>query len=396
MTLFYWGNEMITEIKTAIILTVIIAIGIGGISIVFSSLEQSNETQTGMLDLFFSSLNQSTEFETQTDEKGNVVSLIDKSRYKHAPELVGIADYVNTTPEELNDMIKDKVVLYDIWTYSCINCIRTLPYVTAWNEKYADDGLLVIGIHSPEFEFEKNLNNVQSAVEKYGITYPVVLDNDHQTWKAFDNRYWPRKYITDSEGYIRYDHIGEGAYDQTEKVIQQLLEERANLLGINVASAELLMDLEEFQHTSFRTPELYFGYKFAAGRNQLGNSEGFHPNEIVSYSIPEQLTRDYFYLEGQWENLEDGMKLVHGKGLIHLPYFAKSVNIVASETSNLKILIDGKPISTELAGADVNNSLVHVSEPRLYNLISSKNPENHLLSIEANSPGFEIFTFTFG
>ncbi len=157
---------MITEIKTAIILTVIIAIGIGGISIVFSSLDQSNETQTGMLDLFFSSLNQSTEFETQTDEKGNVVSLIDKSRYKHAPELVGIADYVNTTPEELNDMIKDKVVLYDIWTYSCINCIRTLPYVTVWNEKYTDDGLLVIGIHSPEFEFEKNLNNVQSAVEK--------------------------------------------------------------------------------------------------------------------------------------------------------------------------------------------------------------------------------------
>ena len=127
--------------------------------------------------------------------------------------------------------MEDKVILYDIWTYSCINCIRTLPFITAWDDKYADQGLLIIGIHSPEFE--KDINNVQKAVTQHGIIYPVVLDNDFETWKAFENRYWPRKYIADHEGYLRYDHIGEGRYDETEKVIQELLLERTNSLQTN-------------------------------------------------------------------------------------------------------------------------------------------------------------------
>ena len=180
------------EIKTALVLGIAIAIAVGIISTVFSTLD-----------------------EPQTNTITNTINQIDKSRYKMAPDLVGIEHYLNTSAEKLEKEMEDKVILYDIWTYSCINCIRTLPYITAWNDKYADHGLLIIGIHSPEFEFEKDPLNVKMAIDKHGITYPVVMDNNMETWKAFDNRYWPRKYIADHEGYIRYDHIGEGAYKES-------------------------------------------------------------------------------------------------------------------------------------------------------------------------------------
>ena len=138
-----------------------------------------------------------------------------------APELAA-GSWINSQPLSIADL-KGKVVMVDFWTYSCINCIRTLPHMNAWQEKYADKGLIIIGIHTPEFEFEKNYANVKFAVEKYGIKYPVVQDNDYKTWRAYGNSYWPRKYLIDKEGNIRYDHIGEGGYEETEKVIQQLL-----------------------------------------------------------------------------------------------------------------------------------------------------------------------------
>jgi len=218
---------MKSEIKTALILGIVIATGLGIMSMIFSSFDE--------------------EFESPniTSEE-NSMTKIDKSGFKKAPDLVGIAHYLNTTPEKLSEEIKDKVILYDIWTYSCINCIRTLPYITAWSDKYADEGLLIIGIHSPEFEFEKDPDNVKMAIEKFGISYPVLLDNDMETWKAFENRYWPRKYIADHEGYIRYDHIGEGGYKETEKIIQQLLDERNISLGIQMVSAASLVDIDFF------------------------------------------------------------------------------------------------------------------------------------------------------
>jgi len=367
---------MKNEIKTAIVLGIIISAIVGTLSFAFSIIE----TQPPQ------ALNDNLQKQT-----------IDKSGFKKAPKLVGIANYINTTPQELEKEIQGKVVLYDIWTYSCINCIRTLPYITAWNEKYADDGLLIIGIHSPEFEFEKDVKNVQIAVEKYGIKYPVVLDNEWQTWKAFENRYWPRKYIADHEGYIRYDHIGEGEYQETEKVIQQLLEERAMSLGLNVASAESLVDIEEFQHTTFRTPELYFGYKFASGRNQLGNPEGFKPENNVAYTIPDSIQQHYFYLDGMWENLEGSMRLVSDNGKIKLSYFAKEVNIVTSNKGDLTILLDGNKIPQSHAGKDVSSDgNLHTLEPKLYNVVNSNSAESHTLEIIVNSPGFEIYTFTFG
>ncbi|MEW6043513.1 MAG: redoxin domain-containing protein [Thermoproteota archaeon] len=372
---------MRTEIKTAIIMGVVIIGGIAGVSMYFSSIEEQIDKNNA---------------NTQSTQNGSDLLNIDKSRFKKAPTLEGIAGYINTDPEDLRRQLEGNVVLYDIWTYSCINCQRTLPYITAWHDKYADNGLVIIGIHSPEFEFEKDINNVKLAVEKFGITYPVVLDNDKKIWDAFENRYWPRKYIADDQGYIRYDHIGEGAYDETEMVIQELLKERAERLGLNVAVAQPLVDIDEFKHGS-RTPELYFGYDFAFGRNQLGNKEGFQPGKSVEYVIPQSLKDNYFYLGGTWENLEDRMILNSESGSIVLPYFAKQVNIVAAGNSELEILLDGKPISRENAGVDVTyDGKVVISESTLYNLVNTAEAAKHTIQINVNKPGFEIYTFTFG
>jgi len=365
---------MKSEIKTALILGAVIATGLAMMSMVFSTFDDLKSIKI-------------------TSEGIS----IDKLGFKKAPNLVGIAHYLNTTPEKLENKMKDKVILYDIWTYSCINCIRTLPYITAWDDKYADQGLLIIGVHSPEFEFEKDPENVKMAIEKHGIDYPVVLDNDMKTWKAFDNRYWPRKYIADHEGYIRYDHIGEGGYKETEKVIQQLLDERSKSLGIQTASAASLVDIDEFKHSSFRTPELYFGYKFAQNRNQLGSEEGFQPGKTVTYSEPDKIDLHKFYLTGDWINYEDGMKLVSNTGTIKLQYQAKEVNIVTENNAILEILLDGKPIPANDVGKDTRSgSKLIVSEPDLYNIISSDYSSSHLMEIQIKGKGFQIFTFTFG
>ena len=318
---------MKSEIKTALILGIAIAAGVGILGLVFASLDETKSTSTL----------------TEID----ALLKIDKSGFKVAPDLVGIAHYLNTTPEELTEEIKDKVVLYDIWTYSCINCVRTLPYITAWNDKYADQGLLIVGIHSPEFEFEKDPKNVEMAIGKYGIKYPVVMDNDMKTWKAFENNYWPRKYIADHEGYIRYDHIGEGDYQETEKIIQQLLEERSTSLGIEMTSNAPLVDIEEFEHSMFRTPELYFGYKFAQNRNQLGSEEGFQPGKTISYSEPDNINLHKFYLTGDWKNYDDSMELISETGTIKLLYNAKEVNIVTENDAELEIFLEGEPLPTE-------------------------------------------------
>jgi thiol-disulfide isomerase/thioredoxin len=372
---------MRSELKTAIIMGVIVVGAVAALSVYFTSLEAQTSPKTNI--------------QTQTNGNSNLPN-IDKSQFKKAPELEGVSGYINTNSEELNKQIKGKVVLYDIWTYSCINCQRTLPYIVAWNDKYADEGLVIVGIHSPEFEFEKDINNVGLAVEKFGITYPVILDNDKKVWDAFENNYWPRKYIADDEGYIRYDHIGEGAYDETEKIIQELLAERALRLGQNMPIDQSLVDIEEFEHGA-RTPELYFGYNFAFGRNQIGNKEGFQPEKTIMYTIPEDMKANFFYLGGTWKNLEDRMVLTSESGTITLPYFARQVNIVAAGQSELEIFLDGNLVSTYDAGADVlQDGKVMTSESRLYNLINTDEPSEHVIQISINKPGFEIYTFTFG
>jgi len=369
---------MNSEIKTGLIFGIIIAAGLGVVGVIFSSFDQEVQSSTTFTDM-------------------DSFSEIDKSGFKKAPKIIGIANYLNTTPEELSKEIEGKVVLYDIWTYSCINCVRTLPYITAWDDKYSDQGLLIVGIHSPEFEFEKDPENVKMAIEKYGIGYPVVLDNDMETWKAFENKYWPRKYIADHEGYLRYDHIGEGSYQETEKVIQKLLKERSIALGIQMASTTSLVDIEEFEHTVFRTPELYFGYKFAQNRNQLGSEEGFQPGKTISYSEPENIDLHKFYPIGDWKNYDDNMELISETGTIKLLYNAKEVNIVTENSAELEILLDGEPLPLEYFGNDIiDNNILHVTEPGLYNIINSNMSSTHLIEIKVTGEGFQIFTFTFG
>ena len=338
-------------------------------------------------------------FYDEVDLKGTTTDdtdIADKKFLRTAPELKGISGYINTSVEEINNKMEDKVVLYDFWTYSCINCIRTLPHLTAWDEKYSDEGLLIVGIHTPEFEFEKKYENVVFATEKFGIDYPVIQDNDKEIWNDFQNRYWPRKYIADHEGYIRFDHIGEGAYKETEQVIQLLLAERSAALGIPLEKKKFV-ELDEFKHATFRTPELYFGYSFAEGRNQLGNEEGFSKNQIVTYTLPQEFRKHYFYMDGIWKNNNDGMKLVSDTGKIILNFNAKQVNIVASEEAILKIQYDGNLIPVEVRGQDVSpDGIVKILEPRLYNLIDSEVEGAHEIIISVETPGFEIFTFTFG
>ena len=369
---------MKSEIKTALVLGIIIVTGVGIMSLVFALFDEEIKPTN-----------------IPTDEIS--LAKIDKSSFKMAPDLVGIAHHLNTTPEELREEIKGKVVLYDIWTYSCINCVRTLPYITAWDDKYSDQGLLVIGIHSPEFEFEKNPENVQMAIDKHGINYPVVLDNNMETWKAFENRYWPRKYIADHEGYLRYDHIGEGGYQETEKIIQQLLKERDVSLGIQVASATTLVDINEFEHTMFRTPELYFGYKFAQNRNQLGNDEGFQPGKTVTYSEPGNIDLHKFYLTGDWKNHEDSMELVSETGSIKMLYNAKEVNIVTDKDAELEIFLEGEPLPEQYLGTDITlGNTLTVSDPNIYNIITSEDSSSHIMEIKITGREFQIFTFTFG
>ena len=320
------------EYKYASIFFAIIAVGIFSISYFYEEIDLKRTT---------------------TDD----MDVEDKTFLRKVPKLQGVSGYINTSQDEIEQQLEGKVVLYDFWTYSCINCIRTLPYLTVWDEKYSDEGLVILGIHTPEFEFEKKYDNVVFATQKFGIKYPVVQDNEKEIWNDFQNRYWPRKYIADHEGYIRFDHIGEGAYKETEQVIQLLLEERSNSIGGTVEKKELV-DLEEFKHATFRTPELYFGYKFAEGRNQLGNEEGFSKNKIVDYQLPELFKQHYFYMEGMWKNNNDGMKLVSDSGKIVLNFNAKQVNIVADGNTILNVKFDGDLIPDEYRGLDL--SLIHI------------------------------------
>jgi thiol-disulfide isomerase/thioredoxin len=326
---------------------------------------------------------------------------IDKSQLKVAPELTKISGYINSEPIMLADL-RGKVVLLDFWTYSCINCIRTIPYLNAWHEKYADDGLVIVGVHTPEYEFEKNYNNVKGAVERFGINYPVVQDNEKQTWNAYENRYWPRKYLIDSEGYIRYDHIGEGAYAETEKVIQSLLAERIEHNSINSTIDQTISNPESIQNIDFsriNTPELYFGYQYA--KEPLGNSEGYKPDQIVGYALPDDTSNiipNRIYLAGEWKNNADHMELQSEVGHIVLSYSAKAVNIVAGGTGKLHILEENNSHVDDVSrGTDSSeDGTVNINGQRLYNLVTHEGYGNHKIVIDVVGKGFQIYTFTFG
>ena len=338
---------------------------------------------------------------------------IDKSQLIKAPEFAQISGYINTpnnSPLTLSSL-KGKVLLVYIWTYTCINSIRPMPYVHDWNQKYSNNGLVTVGVHSPEFQFEKNFDNVKRAVQRFGITYPVVLDSDHGTWNAYGNNYWPRYYLIDTQGNIRYDYIGEGSYDQIEKSIQSLLAERAALKGAKEISFNTqpttVIKPGSLYYVDLRqnmTPEIYMGYDTA--RTQLGNPEGFKPDQTVSYSIPSTTNFEphIVYLQGEWKNNPDGMELQNDTGRIVLTYYAKSVNIIAGGKGGGVVLND-EGIKGAAAGLTSNNSLgedlssdgsFRIDGQRLYNLAIHNNYTAHSIVIDVKGKGFQFYTFTFG
>lgn len=318
-------------------------------------------------------------------------------QYPRAKELIAPSGFINTEPFKLADLIGKKVVLLDIWTYSCINCQRTLPYLSAWHEKYKDQGLAIVSVHSPEFEFEKVEENVRAAVEQSNIKYPVVLDNEYGTWDAYQNRYWPRKYLIDIDGFVVYDHIGEGAYEETERKIQELLKERAATLKIDMKiSTDITRPgaVEAVAAALPLTPELYFG----ASRNErLGNG----PRRAIGaqqFGPPPSLATDTYYLLGNWDIQSQFARAQQLAGII-VKYRSGKVFLVAGSTEpvTLRITRDGKPLSEE-RGRDVStDSTVTIKDNRLYRLVEDPSGYGeHTLEIEIEKPGLEVYTLTFG
>jgi thiol-disulfide isomerase/thioredoxin len=341
-------------------------------------------------------------YEIPVASTSGLVSQSTKKNYPRASEIVGPAGFINTDAFTIKDLIGKKVILVDFWTYSCINCQRTAPYLNAWHEKYKDDGLIIIGVHTPEFEFEKKYDNVVAGAAKLGITYPVVLDNDYGTWSAYGNRYWPHKYLIDIDGYIVYDHIGEGGYAESEKKIQEALEERAGRLGLDaggiakdIAQPPGAIDVGTL---AVGSPETYFG----AARNQTlanGRRGQIGPQLFV---VPRGVAPNILYLGGSWDFAPEYAQNTTADAKIVFRYQAKSVYFVASAESGVTVTIlrDGNPLGAE-AGKDVTSAggttTAFIREDGLYELIDDPNGAGeHTLEIIIEKPGLKAFTFTFG
>ncbi|MCA9371576.1 cytochrome c biogenesis protein DipZ [Candidatus Woesebacteria bacterium] len=307
---------------------------------------------------------------------------------KQVPEFVGITQWLNIDTPPTMASLRGKVVLVDFWTYTCINCIRTLPYVTSWYEKYKDDGFVVIGVHAPEFEFEKKTENVENAIQDYGIAYPVAQDNNFATWRAYNNHYWPAKYLIDVEGSIRYTHFGEGKYEETEMMIKQLLEEKGT------AVTKETVDLQDQTPQFDQTPETYLGLgrinRVMNGINKVGKQ---------NLTLVPSLKEDYFSYGGTW-NLEQEYAESIEDAVLVLSFRANNVYLVMhpaeSGDNMVRVYLDGKQIDTARAGKDVQNGVVKLDVDRLYELVDLQGDRgNHELRLEFD-PGIQIFAFTFG
>jgi len=284
---------------------------------------------------------------------------------------------------------KGNIVLIDFWTYSCINCQRTIPYLRAWNEQYADLGLTIIGVHTPEFEFEKELANVQRAVDQFGVTWPVVLDNDFSTWRAYKNRYWPRKYLIDIDGFIVYDHIGEGGYETTEAKIVELLEERAARLGedMNIVMGDGPSDVDEVDFNKVATPEIYFGHTRLEYIGNLPNSSCFDAS--CEFVLPNSISLSIFALGGTWRIDSEKATLESQTGSIVLGFSASKVNLVAEGT-------DG-PVIVEVFLDGESTGSITIDSAGLYNVVDlDGNYGEHSLEIQIRGSGLSAFAFTFG
>jgi thiol-disulfide isomerase/thioredoxin len=315
------------------------------------------------------------------------------------PSLASATEWLNSPPLTV-DGLRGKVVLVDFWTYTCINWLRTLPYVRAWAESYKDHGLVVIGVHTPEFDVEHDLDNVRRAVKDLRVDYPVAVDNDYAIWSAFDNHYWPALYFVDAQGQIRHHQFGEGQYEQSEMIIQQLLMEAGlsgignDLVSVDATGVEAAADWD-----SLWSSENYLG---------AGRSENFaSPNGVVLgtphvYAAPARLRLNHWALSGDWTVQRQAIVLNEAEGQIAYRFHARDLHLVmgpaARETPvRFRVLIDGQPPAAA-NGTDVDDQgNGTVTEPRLYQLVRQPGPvTERTFEVTFLDPGVHAYAFTFG
>lgn len=307
-----------------------------------------------------------------------------------APEFTGLKDWINSKPLTQEDL-KGKVVLVDFWTYSCINCIRNNPYLIEWYNRYKDKGFVVVGVHAPEFAFEKNVANVQKAVTDQKIPYPVALDNDFSTWAAFQNRSWPSAYLIDADGQVRRIHEGEGEYDKTEQAIRILLEEKgANLSGVNAANQTSSIPV-----TNRQTPETYLGLTRASN---FQNDKPLGAVKVQTFTAATDLLKNHWTLGGTWE-VQDKKIIARGDSILRFNISAKEAYLVMGSSTSAKVAVqlNNQPISIEgAAGDDVRQSSVSAQEYRLYRIVKYDSfKEGGILELRVPD-GVELNAFTFG
>jgi cytochrome c biogenesis protein CcdA/thiol-disulfide isomerase/thioredoxin len=314
------------------------------------------------------------------------------------PDLSGAVAWLNS-PALSREQLKGHVVLVDFWTYSCINCLRSIPYVRAWAERYKNSGLVVIGVHTPEFAFEKDLDNVRRAVGELKISYPVALDNDYKIWKAFSNSYWPADYLVDATGHIRFHHFGEGKYGESEQQIQQLLKEHDSQLSVKGLVKVAATGAEAPPDSDVESPETYIGYERADSFMSPG---GLKQDVAHVYAIPKHLELNQWGLSGNWTDSAQAASLNSARGKIVYRFHARDVHLVlgpavAGQPIRFKVTIDGQApgashgVDTDAAGNGT------ITQQRLYQLIRQKSAiEDRTFEIEFLDPGAQAFAFTFG
>jgi cytochrome c biogenesis protein CcdA/thiol-disulfide isomerase/thioredoxin len=319
------------------------------------------------------------------------------------PDLSGAVAWLNSPPLSSNSL-KGKVVLIDFWTYSCINCLRALPYVETWAAKYKDAGLVVIGVHTPEFAFEKERSNVEKAVRDLKITYPVAIDSDYKIWEAFNNEYWPAHYFIDGKGRIRYHHFGEGEYDESERVIQELLKENGAQLSLSAATPAAISVAGEGaeaapDNADVRSPETYVGYHRA---EHFASTHAIAQDAKRDYSPRPRLSLNQWALSGSWKVGAESAVLQTAPGKIVFRFHARDLHLVLGTTEDgrpvrFRVKLDGTAPGDDHGVDTDNNGSGTVQGHRLYQLIRQKGPvEDRTFEIEFLDPGVQAFAFTFG
>ncbi len=314
------------------------------------------------------------------------------------PSLDGAVQWLNS-PALSSESLKGKVVLVDFWTYSCINCLRSLPYVKAWAEKYRDQGLVVIGVHAPEFAFERDVGNVTQAMQRLGITYPVAIDNDYAIWRAFNNQYWPAHYFIDAQGRVRFHHFGEGEYARSERVIQQLLKEAGQQVSPGLSTVQASGEQMAGDLAAVRSPETYVGYGRA---ENFASPGGARHDQSNRYQAPNQPTLNQWGLDGSWNVGEEQATATAPGARIVYRFQARDLHLVLGPGANgqpvrFKVTVDGQAPGAA-HGMDVgDDGSGLVTEQRLYQLVRQTGEvEEHTFSIEFLDPGVAAYAFTFG